>query len=137
MHVFVPKPVPTFGRQALIEIRMAPALQRLPELTLTANATMGLDSFEAYRQAVSTIFDATLEDRAQSPDFRVHVDCIQLGGMLVSHAGMFKADYRYERSLRKVAQAGSDAVIIQIILGGSDLRLVKGRGAVSDDGDAH
>lgn len=114
---------------------MAPVLQRLPHLTLSASGLSDPDSFETYRQAVSMIFDATLDDWQQQPDFRVHVDCVQLGPMLFSQASMSNAAYRYERSMRKVAQVGADAVLVQIILAGSDVRVVKGEAVISGPGD--
>jgi len=107
----------------------------LPALTITANASAGRHSFETYRQAVSSIFDAALDDWSRSPDFLIHVDCVQVGPMLLAQAGMFNADYRYERSIRKVAQVGADVLLVQIILAGSDIRLVKDRPIVSQPGD--
>lgn len=107
----------------------------LPILTLTAGARAGRDSFDIYRQAVSLVFDADMEDWSESPDFLIHVDCVQLGPMLLSQAGMYNADYRYDRSVRKVAQVGSDALLVQIILEGSDIRMVKDRTIISRPGD--
>lgn len=114
---------------------MAPVLQRLPHLTLSASGLSDPESFETYRQAVSTIFDATLDDWQQQPDFRVHVDCVQLGPMLLSQASMANADYRYERSMKKVAQVGAEAMLVQIVLAGSDVRMVKDEAIVSGPGD--
>jgi AraC-like DNA-binding protein len=108
---------------------------KLPALTITANASAGRDSFETYRQAVSSIFDAALGDWSRSPDFSIHVDCVQVGPMLLAQAGMFNADYRYERSIGKVAQVGADVLLVQIILAGSDTRLVRDRPIVSQPGD--
>ncbi|CAN7689561.1 AraC family transcriptional regulator [Rhizobium sp. LjRoot30] len=104
-------------------------------MTIAAGAMGGRQSFEIYREAVSAVFDAEIADWSQSPDFSVQVHCIQLGPMLLARAGMFNADYRYDRNRRKAAQAGSDVLLVQIILEGSDTRYVKDRFIVSQPGD--
>ncbi|MET3723776.1 hypothetical protein [Sphingomonas trueperi] len=89
--------------------------------------------FDAYAASVDPIFDTRRE--AVSGDFSVGLDGFNAGPVLIGRSRMWGAGFRYDRNIRKVAQTGVEAVLVQIITRGSDVRLHDGEGTVTRPGD--
>jgi len=89
--------------------------------------------FDAYAESVDPIFDTRRE--AVGGDFSVGLDGFNAGPVLIGRSRMWGADFHYDRDIRKVAQTGVEAVLVQIITRGGDVRLHDGEATVTCPGD--
>ncbi len=89
--------------------------------------------FHAYAESVDPIFDTRRQ--AVDPSFSVGLVGFNAGPVLLGRSRMWGAEFRYDRDLRKVAQTGVEAVLVQIITKGSDVRLHDGEAVVTRPGD--
>lgn len=89
--------------------------------------------FDAYAESVAPIFDTRRD--AVGGDFSVGLDGFNAGPVLIGRSRMWGAGFRYDRDIRKVAQTGVEAVLVQIITKGSDVRLHDGEASVTRPGD--
>lgn len=89
--------------------------------------------FDAYAESVDPIFDTRRESVAD--DFSVGLDGFNAGPVLIGRSRMWGATFHYDRDVRKVAQTGVEAVLVQIITRGGDVRLHDGEAIVTRPGD--
>ncbi|WP_084253425.1 helix-turn-helix domain-containing protein [Sphingomonas pituitosa] len=89
--------------------------------------------FDVYAESVDPIFDTRRE--AVEGDFSVGLDGFNAGPVLIGRSRMWGAAFRYDRDVRKVAQTGVEAVLVQIITRGGDVRLHDGEATVTRPGD--
>jgi AraC-like DNA-binding protein len=89
--------------------------------------------FDAYAESVAPIFDTRRE--AVGDDFSVGLDGFNAGPVLIGRSRMWGAAFRYDRDARKVAGTGVEAVLVQIVTRGGDVRLHDGEATVTRPGD--
>lgn len=89
--------------------------------------------FDAYAESVDPIFDT--RRTAIEADFSVGLDGFNAGPVLIGRSRMWGADFQYDRDVRKVAQTGVEAVLVQIVTKGGDVRLHDGEATVTQPGD--
>nr|WP_315380601.1 helix-turn-helix domain-containing protein [uncultured Sphingomonas sp.] len=103
----------------------------MPYFTLS-NAPPEL-RFDAYAESVDPIFDTRRE--AVGSDFSVGLDGFNAGPVLIGRSRMWGAGFHYDRDIRKVARTGVEAVLVQIITRGGDVRLHDGEATATRPGD--
>ncbi|UYY77382.1 helix-turn-helix domain-containing protein [Sphingomonas sp. R1] len=89
--------------------------------------------FDAYAESVDPIFDTRRTEVAG--DFSVGLDGFNAGPVLIGRSRMWGASFHYDRDVRKVAQTGVEAVLVQIVTKGCDVRLHDGEAQVTRPGD--
>jgi AraC-like DNA-binding protein len=89
--------------------------------------------FDAYAESFAPIFDTRRE--AVGDDFSVGLDGFNAGPVLIGRSRMWGAAFRYDRDARKVAGTGVEAVLVQIVTRGGDVRLHDGEATVTRPGD--
>ena len=89
--------------------------------------------FDAYAESVDPIFDTRRQ--AVDASFSVGLVGFNAGPVLLGRSRMWGAEFLYDRDIRKVAQTGVEAVLVQIITKGSDVRLHDGEAVVTRPGD--
>ncbi|OAN66549.1 helix-turn-helix domain-containing protein [Sphingomonas sp. TDK1] len=89
--------------------------------------------FDAYAESVDPIFDTRRE--GVESDFSVGLDGFNAGPVLIGRSRMWGATFHYDRNVRKVARTGVEAVLVQIVTGGGDVRLHEGEATVTRPGD--
>jgi len=89
--------------------------------------------FDAYAESVAPIFETRRE--AVGDDFSVGLDGFNAGPVLIGRSRMWGAAFRYDRDARKVAGTGVEAVLVQIVTRGGDVRLHDGEATVTRPGD--
>jgi len=112
-------------------LRVRAETHGVPYFTLS-NAPPEL-RFDAYAESVDPIFDTRRE--AVGSDFSVGLDGFNAGPVLIGRSRMWGAGFHYDRDIRKVAQTGVEAVLVQIITRGGDVRLHGGEATVTRPGD--
>lgn len=89
--------------------------------------------FDAYAESVDPIFDT--RRRLVDASFSVGLIGFNAGPVLLGRSRMWGAEFLYDRDIRKVAQTGVEAVLVQIITKGSDVRLHDDEAVVTRPGD--
>lgn len=104
------------------------------ELSIHASGTSG-ETIDVFFDACAPVFAVELADRADNTAFSVSLKGVQLGALVVSDAHMTGGRYHYRRDLARIASTGLDLMLVQIMTGGSDTRLVGGQELRSRPGD--
>lgn len=105
------------------------------ELSIHTSAALGKESIGMFFDACAPIFEGDLRNRHDNKDFSVTLKGVQLGALVMSQVHMGGGEYHYRRDLTRIAATGLDLIFVQIITGGSDLRLVDGQEIQSRPGD--
>jgi AraC-like DNA-binding protein len=119
------------GVQEQRNLRVRPEASGVPYFNVS-NAPPEL-RFDVYAESVDPIFDTRRE--AVAGDFSVGLDGFNAGPVLIGRSRMWGAGFHYDRDIRKVAQTGVEAVLVQIITRGGDVRLHEGEAIVTRPGD--
>jgi AraC-like DNA-binding protein len=105
------------------------------ELILNVSGASKDDGIGHFFDACAPIFNSALDDRANNSAYSVNLSGMPFGPLVMSKVLMTGGRFQYQRDTRLIATSGLDLIFVQIILEGSDLRLVNGQEIRSRPGD--
>jgi AraC-like DNA-binding protein len=104
---------------------------------LTASGASGEDEVAHFFDACASILKGDLNERADNRTYAVTLSGMQFGALVMSRVMMSGGCYQFRRDTKLIAASGLDLIFVQIILNGSDQRLVNGREVRSRPGDVY